>query len=227
MALARLGPIVLVLTLLAGTAAAFGVTEALKTSPSPILQTQVSKTFSPVCGCDTRVARIAFRLRRADRVLIAIQDSGGRTVRVLFSSRRKVPAGVHEWAWNGRLDGGARAADGMYRPRVELENADRVIVLPNRIALDTQPPQVTLVGRPQLGGPGPLVVHYRLNEPARGLLAVGGSRVARTYRVRLDYTLRIAAATLAAVGAGSGPVTLAAEDLAGNRSASRPIGVRR
>ena len=226
MALARLGPIVLVIALLAGTAAAFGVTQGLKTSPSPILQTQVSKTFSPVCGCKTRTARIAFRLRRADRVLIAIQDSRGRTVRVLFSSRHKVSAGVHEWAWNGRLDGGARAPDGMYVPRVDLEDADRVIVLPNRIALDTQPPQVTLVGRPQLGGPGPIVVHYRLNEPARGLLTVGGSLVARTYRVRLDYTLRLAAATLAAQ-ATTGPVTLAAEDLAGNRSAPRRIGVRR
>ena len=227
MALARLGPILLVLALLAGTAAAFGVTETLKTSPSPILQTQVSKTFSPVCGCDKRSARIAFRLRQADRVVIAIEDSSGRTVRVLFSSRRKVSAGVHEWAWDGRLDGGALAPDGSYRPRVELEAADRVIVLPNRIALDTQPPQVTLVGQPQLGGPGPIVVHYRLNEPARGLLTVGGVRVARTYRVRLDTTLRIAAGTLATAGADSGPVTLAAEDIAGNRSTPRRIGVRR
>ena len=219
--------ILLVLALLAGTAAAFGVTETLKTSPSPILQTQVAKTFSPVCGCDTRTARIAFRLRRADRVVIAIQDSRGRTVRVLFSSRRRVPAGVHEWAWNGRLDGGARAPDGVYRPRVELEDADRAIVLPNRIALDTRPPQVTIVGTPRLGGPGALVVHYRLDEPARGLLTVGGVSVARTYRVRLDYTLRLATATLAAAGARSGPVTLAAEDLAGNRSAPQRIGVRR
>ena len=224
--MARLGPTLLVLALLAGTAAAFGVTEALKTSPSPILETQVAKTFSPVCGCATRTARIAFRLRRDDRLVIAIQDSRGRTVRVLFSSRHRVPAGSHEWAWNGRLDGGARAPDGEYRPRVELEDADRAIVLPNRITLDTRPPRVTLVGRPRLGGPGPVVVHYRVDEPARGLLTIGGSRIARTYRVRLDYTLRIAAATLAAQ-ATSGPVTLAAEDLAGNRSAPQRIGVRR
>ena len=225
--MARLGPIALVIALLVATAVAFGVTESLKTSPSPILQTQVSKRFSPVCGCGTRAARIAFRLRRADRVLIAIQDSRGRTVRVLFSSRRKVPAGVHEWAWSGRLDGGRRAADGTYQPRVELDDADRVIVLPNRIVLDTVPPQVTLVGVPRLGGPGPVIVHYKLNEPARGLLTVGGVRVARTYRSRLDTTLRIAAGTLAAAGAGSGPVTLAAEDLAGNVSVARRIGVRR
>lgn len=225
--MARLGPIALVLALLVATAVAFGVTESLKTSPSPILQTQVSKRFSPACGCATRAARIAFRLRRADRVLIAIQDSRGRTVRVLFSSRRTVPAGVHEWAWNGRLDGGHRAPDGTYQPRIELEDADRVIILPNRIVLDTVPPQVTLVGVPRLGGPGPVVVHYKLNEPARGLLTVGGVRVARTYRSRLDTTLRVAAGTLAAAGAGSGPVTLAAEDLAGNVSVARRIGVRR
>lgn len=225
--MARFGPIALVLALLLATAAAFGVTESLKTSPSPILQTQVSKRFSPVCGCATQGAQISFRLRRADRVVIAIQDSRGRTVRVLFSSRRRVPAGVHEWNWNGRLDGGARAADGSYQPRVELEDADRVIVLPNRIVLDTAPPQVTLVGAPRLGGPGPIVVHYRVSERARGLLSVGGVRVARTYRTRLDTTLRVAAGTLAAAGARTGPVTLAAEDLAGNVSTPERIGVRR
>ena len=225
--MARFGPIVLVLALLSATAAAFGVTESLKTSPSPILQTRVSKRFSPVCGCATQAAQIAFRLRRADRVVISLQDSAGRTVRVLFSSRRTVPAGVHEWAWNGRLDGGRLAPDGSYRLRVELDGADRAIVLPNRIVLDTVAPQVTVVGAPRLGGPGPVVVHYRVSEPARGLLTVGGVRVARTYRSRLDTTLRVTAATLAAVGAATGPVTVAAEDHAGNVSVPRRLGFRR
>ena len=224
--MARLGPIVLVLALLAGTAAAFGVTETLKTSPSPILQTRVTKTFSPVCRCATNVAAISFRLRRADRLTLALEDATGRTVRVLFTGHRSAE-GLHAWGWNGRTDSGARAPDGVYRPRVEHDAADRVIVLPNRIQLDTQPPEVTVEGRPRLARPGPVVVRYTLNEPARGLLTVGGKRVARTRRVLLETTLRIAPATLRAVGAGRGQVTLAAEDLAGNVSAARVIGERR
>ena len=226
MALARFGPIALVLALIAGTAAAFAVTETLKTSPSPILRTRVSKTFSPVCRCATSVASIAFELRRTDRLTIAIQDAGGRTVRVLFSSRRTA-AGLHAWGWNGRTDAGGRAPDGLYRPRVELDDADRVVVLPNRIRLDTTPPEVTVVGRPRVAAPGALIVHYTLSEPARGLLAVGGKRVVRTHRVLLDTTLRVAPSTLRAVGATRGAVTLAAEDLAGNVSAARVIGERR
>lgn len=222
----RLGPIALLVALLAGTAAAFAVTETLKTSPSPILQTHVSKTFSPVCRCATNTARISFRLRHADKLTVALQDTAGRTVRVLFTGR-KVAAGVHAFGWNGKRDGGTRAADGLYRPRVELEDADRVIVLPNRIKLDTTPPAVTIVGRPRLGGPGPLVVHYTLDEPARGLVTVAGKRVVRTHRVRLDTTISIAAATLARAGAATGQVTLAAEDLAGNVSEARVIGERR
>ena len=39
--------------LLAATAAAFAITERLKLTPSPILGTRVSKTFSPICRCAT------------------------------------------------------------------------------------------------------------------------------------------------------------------------------
>lgn len=224
--MARLGPIALVLALLAATAAAFGVTERLKTSPSPILKTKVSKTFSPVCRCATDVASIAFELRRRDRLTLAIEDASGHTVRVLFTSS-KTRAGLHAYGWNGRRDDGSPAPDGLYRPRVELEDADRVIVLPNPIDLDTRSPVISLVGRPRLAAGGPIVVRYRLSEPARGILVVGGKRVARTYRVRLDTTLRVPLATLRTVGALRGVVTLAAEDLAGNVSRPRVVGVRK
>jgi len=225
-ALARFGPIALVLALIAGTAAAFAITETLKTSPSPILRTRVAKTFSPVCACATNVASIAFELRRADRLTIAVQDAAGRTVRVLFTGRRTA-AGPHAWGWNGRTDAGTRAPDGLYRPRVELDDADRVVLLPNRIRLDTTPPEVAVTGRPRVTAPGAIAVRYTLSEPARGLLAVGGKRVVRTRRVLLDTTLRVAPSTLRAVGATRGRVTLAAEDLAGNVSEARVIGERR
>lgn len=223
--MARLGPIALVLALIAGTAAAFAVTETLKTTTAPILRTKVSRTFSPACRCATNTASIAFELRHADRLTIAIQDAGGKTVRVLFTSKR-LPAGLHAFGWNGRRDDGTRAADGLYRPRVELEDADRVIVLPNRIALDTKAPKVRVVGTPRLAAGGPIVLRYRVDEEARGILAVGGRRVARTHRVLLDTTLRIPLSTLRNVGAPHGPVTLAAEDLAGNVSTPVVVGRR-
>ena len=122
---------------------------------------------------------------------------------------------------------GTVAADASYRPRVELEDADRTLLLPNRIRLDTVPPRVTVVGKPQLGGPGPIVVRYTLDEPAKGLLTVDGTRVARTYRSRVDTTLRVAAGTLRAVGAMRGAVALAAEDTAGNVSEAVALGRRR
>ena len=224
--MARLRPIALVLALLAGTAAAFAVTQTLKTTTSPILQTRVDKVFSPVCSCDRSTAAITFRLRRADTVTVTIEDTRGRAVRVVVASRR-VAAGLHTWAWDGRREDGTVAADGAYRPRVELEDADRTLLLPNRIRLDTVPPRVTVVGEPRLGGPGPIVVCYTLDGPAKGLLAVGGTRVARTYRSRVDTTLRVAAGTLRAVGAVRGAVTLAAEDAAGNVSEPIALGSRR
>ena len=223
-ALARLGPIALVLALLAGTAAALGITQSLKTTKAPITRTKVAKTFSPTCRCATNVASIRFQLARRDKLTLAIEDARGRTVRVLFTSRRTA-AGLHAFGWSGRGDDGRRLPDGLYRPRVELEDADRVILLPNRIALDTKAPRVRVTGKPRLAAGGPIVVRYLLSEPARGILAVGGKRVARTYRVRLDTTLRIPLGTLRAAGALHGVVTLAAEDLAGN--VSKPIVVGR
>ncbi len=81
--MARYAPIALVLALLAATAAAFALTESLKLEKSPITGTKVSKTFSPICKCPTRAARIAFRLRTANRLTTVIVDSGGKVVRTL------------------------------------------------------------------------------------------------------------------------------------------------
>src|SRR5439155_23276840 len=96
--LARLAPILLVLALLSATATAFVVTEGLKLTPSPIRSTEVdNKTFSPVCRCPTSVARIRFRLRKADRMTLAIVDGEGRVVRTLVDGRR-LNHGLHHFA---------------------------------------------------------------------------------------------------------------------------------
>ena len=67
----------LVVALLAATAAAFVLTQGLKSQPSPIRGTKVDDVFSPVCACDTETASIAFRLREADRLDVGIVDGAG------------------------------------------------------------------------------------------------------------------------------------------------------
>ena len=81
--MARLLPIALVVALLVGTAAAFAVTERLKLVRSPIAAPEIDRVFSPVCDCERDEAAIAFRLREADRVDLAIVDGDGDVVRTL------------------------------------------------------------------------------------------------------------------------------------------------
>jgi flagellar hook capping protein FlgD len=220
--LSRIPAAVLVVCLLGGTAAAFAVTQGLKQTQSPILSTRVTKVFSPVCRCPTDRAKVTFRLRHADHLTLSIENADGRAVRLLFQSR-PTAAGLHTYTWDGGLDGGALAPDGKYKPRLELDDADRVIVLPNLIAVDTRPPQIVALGA--LVGPRLVVVRYRVSEPAHGLLYVRGHRVVKTYRAPLIGTLRISRSDLRARGL-SGQLALQAEDRAGNRSPVRVLSQR-
>jgi flagellar hook capping protein FlgD len=216
--LSRLAAIVVVL-LLGGTAAAFVYTQGLKQTKSPIVATKVIKPFSPVCNCPTRTARIAFGLRKPDHVSISILDSGGNVLRTLFTSRA-ITSGFHSFTWDGRRDDGKLAKDGVYKARVDLDDADRSITLPNRITLDTVPPRITGAS-PRLSK-DLLTVYYRVDEPARGLLFVGGQRVVRTHSTRLSGKMQDGLADLRRRGL-SGQVAVGAEDLAGNLSRLRVL----
>ncbi|TML41855.1 MAG: hypothetical protein E6G23_08515, partial [Actinobacteria bacterium] len=81
--MARFLPVVLVVGLLGGSAAAFAVTERLKLERSPIFGTQVGKVVSCVSG---RRVPIRFRVRKSDSLSLAIVDSNDRVVRALISS---------------------------------------------------------------------------------------------------------------------------------------------
>jgi hypothetical protein len=180
--LRRFLPAVLVVGLLGGSAAAFAVTERLKLVRSPITHTQVGKFVSPASG--RRVA-ISFRLRKGDRLSLAIVDSEDRVVRALISSK-SVRAGRLGYSWNGRGDNGKFVSDGTYRPQVHLANAHRTILLPNPIAVDTKRPHITLV-RKNLTVVSPdgdtrhdyLKVFFRTTEPARAVLFANGHRVVK------------------------------------------------
>jgi hypothetical protein len=166
---------VFLIGLLLATAAAFALTEHLKLIKSPIYATRVTGPFSPVCGCATDKATIGFKLRKADTVTVRILDADGNVVATIASGVRE-PAGTVTFLWDG-----GKSPDGSYQPQIKLAQADKTIVMPNRITLDTSVPQVlsasdghgTLVpgGRPKLS------IVYTLDQRAHVVVYLGSDRV--------------------------------------------------
>jgi hypothetical protein len=192
---ARRASAVLVAALLIGTLVAFVATERLKLQKSPITSTAVTKVFSPVCECDSDVASIFFRLRKAETMTVSIIDGDGRVVRVLVEDSRR-PRGPVELLWNGRDDANAIVPEGFYRPRVRLARQHRTIVLPNPIQVDTTAPTATIrsvVPRtfsPDGDGRRDRVrVRYALSESARAILLVDGARHTLTRSKQRDGVL--------------------------------------
>ncbi len=222
----RLLSTLLVVALLGGTAAAFAVTQGLKIEPSPILAPRIAKVFSPVCDCSTRVATIQFKLRKPDRVRLEIVKDD-HVVRTLVPGRR-LRRGQVAYTWNGRDDQGRFVPQGVFRPRVHLEDQRRTIDLPNEMRVDTTAPTIALVSvtpralSPDGDGRGDrVVVSYRTNEPAHAILLVDGKRVVFTrrqlQRSSIAWNGWVAGKI---VRAGTHRLQLAAEDRAGNVSAA-------
>jgi hypothetical protein len=175
----RILPTLLVLALLGCTAAAFAVTESLKLERSPVFGTAVDRWVAPDSLAHANAA-IGFRLRKPDRLTVAIVDSGDNVVRTLA---RSLPArrGAQQFTWNGRDDAGRVVPDGTYRPRVHLAHEHRTILLPNRIRMDATPPLIKRVSvAPRVFSPDGdfrnerIQIRYRTSEPARAFLYVDG-----------------------------------------------------
>jgi hypothetical protein len=130
----------LALALIAATAAAFAWTESLKLERLPVVGPRFPESFSPVCGCPTETAQLTLRFRVNDTVDADILDAEGEVVRSL--GERRVRPGLVTFEWDGRNDEGRVVSDAPYRLRVELEDKRRTIVIPNRIFVDTVPPQI-------------------------------------------------------------------------------------
>jgi FlgD Ig-like domain len=228
----RLLSTLLVIALLGGTAAAFAVTQGLKIEPSPILAPRIDKVFSPVCDCSTRVAAIRFTLRKPDRVRLEIVEDGD-VVRTLVAGKR-LRRGKVTYTWNGRDDQGRFVSQGVYRPRVHLEDQHRTIDLPNEMRVDTTAPTIALVSvkpralSPDGDGRGDRVaISYRTNEPAHAILLVDGTRVVFTRRQlersSIEWNGRVGGRVLPV---GTHRLRLAAEDRAGNvGAAGKPFDV--
>jgi FlgD Ig-like domain len=230
----RLPQTLIVLALLAATAAAFAVTERLKLEKSPITGTRVDKVFSPVCECARDIAEISFRLRGGQVVTVDMLDSNGRPVRTLVRNKRE-RAGRVTYVWDGRDDAGRVVPEGIYRPRVRLRRHGRTIVLPNPIRVDTRAPKITLTRVfPRMfspdgdGNADRVTAEYEIDEPARAMMLVNGRRrVLSKFREtegRLVWFGRIGGVP---VRSGDYEIRLRAFDRAGNRSVrTRAVTVR-
>jgi hypothetical protein len=230
----RLPQTIVVLVLLAATAAAFAVTERLKLERSPVTATRVDRVFSPVCECARDIAEISFVLRQGTRVTVEMLDRDGDPVRTLVRDSPEQTGRV-TYVWDGRDDAGRVVAEGIYRPRVQLRRNGRTIVMPNPIRVDTTPPTIRVVRVfPRVFSPDGdgrrdrVTATYAIDEPARAMMLVDGRRrVMERFRKtegRLTWYGLVAGRP---VRPGTYEIQLRAVDRAGNRSLStRPIVIR-
>jgi flagellar hook assembly protein FlgD len=177
---------VLLLALVGGTSAAFVITQSLKDERSPVGVPRFDRVLAPTCDCPTSTAKLRLRLRKADRVTARIVDEDGKTV-VTLADGKRVRRGPLTLTWNGRTADGAIAPDGRYRLEVRLARADRTILLPTTIRVDTVAPTLELVRvEPQelVSGKGRFRVVYRSNDQAAAVLAVSGEDLPETVVVR-------------------------------------------
>ena len=168
--------------LLVATAAAFAITERLKLTKSTVYGTVISTRISPTCGCEFRRASVFFKLRRSDDITVSVLNS--RREEVALLAAQHYPRGPVTLTWNGRDDGGRRVRDGTYRVRIHLTGAHQTIDFPNRIQLDTKPPQVVSVEKnrdvfsPDQDKQADFVrITYTLSKPAHLAVYLGSARV--------------------------------------------------
>jgi flagellar hook assembly protein FlgD len=214
------------LALLAGTGTAFALTEVLKLEGSPISRPKFDVVLSPLCGCRHETAKLPIGLRKAQTVTAAIVDGDENVVRTLVSDRR-FPRGRTVFLWDGRDEGGAVVPDGTYRLRLSLDEAGRMIVVPNDIRVDTEAPTLgtlTLSATQIVAGEEPVTVVVRSSEQGRLILSADGVRVARgtvqdagVQRLVWDGTVRGRP-----LRRGTYTLTAVARDFAGNVSAATP-----
>jgi hypothetical protein len=217
-------PVAVVAGLVVATAVAFVQTERLKLVPSPILDTVVSKSFGPDCGCRTDHANIAFRLRRQNLMSVEVVTIAGRPVRRLAA--HEFGPGFWNFVWYGR--GGANQAvpQGAYKVKLRLWTERRTIVLPNVIQLDRTRPTVAFTVDPRTIVEGQRMrIRYHLSEPAHPLVYIDGKLAVRGrwpyLRSSVDWFGKIGQV---AVLPGAHRLRVRAQDIAGNLSAmSAPL----
>jgi hypothetical protein len=125
--------------LVVASVGAFFVTTRLKRSPPVVQKLTFAHYLSPNGDGRKDTVTIHFRTKRRDEVTVTILDAGGTEVRTLVSDRN-LRAGPHSFRWNGRVSGGAVAADGAYRVRIGLRKEGRSVTSGRKLFVDTVPP---------------------------------------------------------------------------------------
>ena len=245
--MARALSVALVLALLAATAVAFAITEGAKLQRSPISRTSVTKVFSPDAvivrsgGAEygTKVATVSFRLRSAEKLDVWIENGHGDRVRTLFSGRSFARGHQVVAVWDGFTDDGTTAPDGTYQPVVKLDRSHRTILLPNPISLDTVAPKVAVpksehrvISPDGDGHADTFTVHYRLDEPARGILRVLPADAAHAEQVEVTRFQRLTGTLVwngkfkgSPARPGNYVLYAAAQDTAGNLAKGTPFAI--
>jgi hypothetical protein len=129
------------------------------------------------------VARLSFLLRQPDRLDVVIV-SGDDPIRTLAQDLDRQRGRVRV-RWDGKDDAGAVVPDGVYRLRVSLQRVDRTILFPNRIRVDTEAPELEVVGvEPAAFSPDgdgrrdTVAIGLRTNEASEVLLFANGQLAA-------------------------------------------------
>lgn len=225
---------ILVILLLAATAAAFVRAEDQKLEPSVIETVEVDpRLISPTCRCETASVSIEVELRRPSAVTVAIVNEEGDVVRDL--AVRETPLEHVSTRWDGRDDAGNVVPDGRYRPQLRVVRDGRTFLLANRVEVDTRPPRATVVSAlPEVltpdgdGRSDRVEVVYRLSERAQPLLFVNGIVRVRGYSRRREGKLNWYGRRRGrALPPGKYELQLAARDAAGNLGPlGRPVTIR-
>jgi hypothetical protein len=215
--------IVLAVTLLVGSVAAFTYTQKLKLERSPIGRAHFDRWISPECDCPRRMVQLSFELRERERIDATMVDGDGNLVKPLLPASEQGPGRVR-MAWDGRDAAGRIVPDGDYRVRVRMRNERRTIVIPVEVHVDTVPPEAELLGVSSTTlGPGEEVeLRYATNEFGRPFLFVDDERAARGRTRKPGRNTVVWAGRVgdSVVPAGIYSVSLVVEDRAGNRSDS-------
>ena len=148
-------------------------------------QPRFTRVFGPTCECPKATAQLVVRLREAETVTASIVTLDGDHVATLAREIRR-PRGRTRFRWDGRGDGGEVVRDGRYRLKLELARANRTIVVPTPVRVDTTPPTVSLVDvRPRAISPDGdgradrVRYTYRSSEFGYPIVYVDGAPVAR------------------------------------------------
>jgi hypothetical protein len=194
----RVLPSVIVIALLAATAAAFALTERAKLERSPIYGTQQAQVFSPDSkDPGKKNAYIRFRVRKGERIDVWIQDSHGKRIDDLLTHRAVHATELVRVIWDAFTPSGVGVPDGTYRAVVKLERSHRTIVMPSDIDVDTSPPHITarsttrypIISPDGDGHADTFRIPYELSEPAHAILLLRGKQVVYTNGQKTKGTL--------------------------------------